>query len=220
MFHGSCLKQDKVTYKHRTVVNIYIVYELSSTLNSFDPTLENYLFGAVKITKNTDIDKSRFSGYGIGFDSKGIFVFPNGECACIVILFGTDMSSFVHVDNTKKDILIFGEGATQGLDGTILTAEESIRINFIKSRKKFCLSLYYSGSDSPLFVNGTEICKFRAKNCEIVAMSLCLGDISKDFFEDNFYGCVYGFSADYEPIAVDDMLDIYKYLMKKNVWLY
>ena len=104
MFHGSCLKQDKVTYKHRTVVNIYIVYELSSTLNSFDPTLENYLFDAVKITKNTDISKSRYSGYGIGFDSKGIFVFPNGECACIVILFGAGMSSFVHVDNKKKDI--------------------------------------------------------------------------------------------------------------------
>ena len=51
-------------------------------------------------------------------------------------------------------------------------------------------------------------------------MSLYLGDISKDFFEDKFYGCVYDFSADYDPIAVDDMLDIYKYLMKKNVWLY
>ena len=55
-FNGSCLKQDKVTYNHRTVVKIYIVYELSSTLNSFDPTLD-CLFGAVKLTKNTYICK-------------------------------------------------------------------------------------------------------------------------------------------------------------------
>ena len=56
-FNGSCLKLDKVTYNHRPVVNIYIVYVLNLTLNSFDPTLEKCLFGAVKLTKNTDIDK-------------------------------------------------------------------------------------------------------------------------------------------------------------------
>ena len=58
-FAGSCLKQsNKLTYTHRTIVNIYIVYELgaSGSKNS-DPTLKNCLFGAVAWTKNTDFDK-------------------------------------------------------------------------------------------------------------------------------------------------------------------
>ena len=51
-FDGSCLKQDKITCNHGKIVNIYIVYELSSTLNYFDSILENCLFDAVKLTKN------------------------------------------------------------------------------------------------------------------------------------------------------------------------
>ena len=57
-FNGSCLKQDKVTYSHGTIVNIYIVYEISKSYNiSCYPTLENCLFGAVSLTKNADIDR-------------------------------------------------------------------------------------------------------------------------------------------------------------------
>ena len=76
-FKGDCLKQDKVTYTHRKTVNIYIVYELgaSSSFND-DPTLKNSLFGTVKLTKNADIDKYQYSGYGIGFDRKSSFSFP------------------------------------------------------------------------------------------------------------------------------------------------
>ena len=54
-------------------------------------------------------------------------------------------------------------------------------INFTESNKKFCLSLHYNGNNSYLFVNGTEIYKFKAKDSEIVASPLCLGNISKDF---------------------------------------
>ena len=141
-FDASCLKQDKITCTHGTIVNIYVVYELSSTLNSFDPTLEHCLFGAAKLTKYTDIDKHKYSGYGIGFDSKETFMFPNGEFACNVIIFGADMSASVHDDKKKKDILILGEGPTQRLDGTTLTAEKKYSINFTKSRNKFCLTLH------------------------------------------------------------------------------
>ena len=58
-FSRSCLKQDKSTYSHGKIVNIYIVYEINKKDNttSSDPTLENCLFGAVTLTKNTDIDK-------------------------------------------------------------------------------------------------------------------------------------------------------------------
>ena len=74
-FNGSCVKQDKVTYNHGKIVNIYIVYEISQNYSiSSYPTLENCLFGAVSLTKNADIDKYKYSGYGIGFDSYGNLV--------------------------------------------------------------------------------------------------------------------------------------------------
>ena len=68
-FTGSCLKQPKFTFTHKKVVNIYIVYELgASSSNVNDPTIKNCLFGAVTLTKNADIEKYKYSGYGIGFD--------------------------------------------------------------------------------------------------------------------------------------------------------
>ena len=81
--------------------------------------------------------------------------------------------------------------------------------------------MHYNGANSYLFVNGTEIVKFKAKDSEIKAYSLCLGNISKDFSVDNMKktglnGYVYDFSVDYDAIAVADILDIHKYLMKKN----
>ena len=80
-FTGSCLKQsNKLTYTHKKVVNIYIAYELgASSSNVNDPTLKNCLFGAVTLTKNTDIDKYGYSSYGIGFDRKSGFSFPGGD---------------------------------------------------------------------------------------------------------------------------------------------
>ena len=86
-----------------------------------------------------------------------------------------------------KIFLIFGEGPTQGLDGTTLTAEKLYSINFTRN-KKFCLSLHYNGANSYLFVNCTEIIKFKAKDSEILILDmipLCLGNISKDFSVDN-----------------------------------
>ena len=76
-FHESCLKQsNKLTYTHKTIVNIYIVYELGAcTSNDNDPTLKSCLFGAVTLTKNADIDKYGYSGYGIGFDRNHVFHF-------------------------------------------------------------------------------------------------------------------------------------------------
>ena len=83
------------------------------------------------------------------------------------------------------------------------------------------MNLDYNGANSYLFVNGTEIYKFKVKDFEIVASPLCLGNISKDFSVDNMKktglnGYVYGFSVGYDAIAVDDILDIHKYLMEKN----
>ena len=129
------------------------------------------------------------------------------------------MSSSAHVDNNEKDILILGKGPTQGLEHT-LTAEKMYLINFTVTKKKFCLSLHYNGANSYLFVNGSEIYNFKAKDSEIVASPLSLGNISKDWSVDNmkktgFNGCVYDFNVDHDAIAVDDILDIHNYLMEK-----
>ena len=94
-------------------------------------------------------------------------------------------------------------------------------INFTENNKRFVWSLHYNGANSYLFVNATEIHKFKAKYSEIAATSLCLGSISKDFSVDNMKktglnGYVYDFSVDYDAIANDKILDINKYLMGKN----
>ena len=104
-FNGSSLKQDKVTSNHGKVVNIYIVYEITKNNNISDyVTLENYLFGGVSLTKNADIDRYGYSGYGIGFDKHGSFSFPSIGLGRNVIIFGADMSSSTKIDNRKKKI--------------------------------------------------------------------------------------------------------------------
>ena len=128
------------------------------------------------------------------------------------------MSSSAHIDNKKKNILVLGSGPTQVLKH-ILTAEKSYSINFTVTINKFCLSLHYNRANSYLFINCTEIYKFKAKNSEIVTTSLCLGNISKDWSADNmkktgFNGYVYDFSVDYDSTDVEDILDIHKYSMK------
>ena len=94
-------------------------------------------------------------------------------------------------------------------------------INSTEHNKKFCLSLHYNGANSYFSFNGTEIHKFKTKDSEVNAIPLCLRKVSKNFFVDNiektgFYAYVYDCSFDYDAIAVDDILDIPKYLMKKN----
>ena len=153
-FTGSCLKQSIHSLTHKKIVNIYIVYELaaSSSYDS-DPTIKNCLFGAVTLTKNTDIEKYKYSGFGIGFDRRSSFSFPSGGFGQNVLIFGADMSTSTHIDNEKKDILVLGRGPTQGLEST-LTAENMYSINFTVTKKKFCLSSHYNGGNSYLFVNG------------------------------------------------------------------
>ena len=130
------------------------------------------------------------------------------------------MSTSIHIYNKKKDILVLGRGPTQGLEST-LTAEKIYSIDFTVTKNKFCLSLRYNGGNSYLFVNGTEIIKFKAKDSEIVSSPLFLGNISKDWSTNNIKktgltGYVYDFSADYNVVTLDNIKYIPKYLMKKN----
>ena len=102
----------------------------------------------------------------------------------------------------KKDTLVLGIGPTQGLEHT-----------FTVTKNKFCLSLHYNGTNTYLFVNGTEIYEFKAKDSEIVANPLCFGNISKDWSTDNmiktgFNRYVFDFSVDYDATDIDDIKDI------------
>ena len=120
----------------------------------------------------------------------------------------------------NKDILILGKGPNLGLEHTI-SAEKMYSINCTEKNKKFWLSLHYNKANSYLFVNGTEIHKFKSKDSEILAYSLCFGNISNGWLHDRMKetglkGYVYEFSSDYNYISVSGIWDIQKYLMKKK----
>ena len=84
----------------------------------------------MKLNKNADPDKYKYSGYGIRFDSRSEFSLSKGSMRRNAIIFGADMSSSVHVDNKNKVILVLGEGTTQGLDDTTLITAAKYPINF------------------------------------------------------------------------------------------
>ena len=103
-FDRTCLKQDKVTFNHGKIVNIYTVHEIIRIANingnrNSNLTVQNALFGAVSLTKNADVNKYKYSGYGIAFDRTSSFSFPGVGDGQNVIIFGVDMNSSIHVDN-------------------------------------------------------------------------------------------------------------------------
>ena len=107
----------------------------------------------LKITKSSDIDKYQYSGYGIGFDSKGTFSHPGGSFGQNVIIFGAHMSSSTCATNRGNNILVLGKDFIQGINNTTIYAEKMYSINF-SATGRFCLSLYYTGDNSYLFVDG------------------------------------------------------------------
>ena len=172
------------------------------------------MFVAVSLAKHVDIDQYKYSGYGIAFDRKGEFSFGNTGFGRNCIMFGADLTNSSHANNRKNSILVLGNDFAQGLNN-------KRSLNFTENNKKFCLSLHYNGANSYLFVNGTEIIKFKAKDSEIVESPLCLGNITKDFSVDNMKktgldGYVYDFSVDYDAVKTFDILNIHKYLIQKN----
>ena len=99
-FDGSCIKQDEITFNNGTIMNIYIFYEINVWDRGYvdNSTLEKSLFVVVKLVKNVNTDKYKYSGYGIGFERHGIFSVGNGFNKKLII-FRADMDSSVHVDN-------------------------------------------------------------------------------------------------------------------------
>ena len=220
-FNGHCLMKNNFSVPNK-VINLYISYTLGPRLRNLNTefTLGNCLFGSVKLAKNADLDKYKYTGYGIGFGSHSEFLFTGGSYQKIVIIFRADTSSSVYFGNKGKNILILGGGPTQILDDTTLTAEAIYPINFLQTGKRFVLSPHNNGSNNFLFVNAIKVYQFKAKNSEMKDYALCLGSILKDFTIKNMKktrlkGVAKCFLGHYRSINTNEVLDIHKYLMKE-----
>ena len=137
-----------------------------------------------------------------------------------VIIFGADMSSSVHVDNKGKDILILGEGLTQGLDDTTLTVEANIPLNLYNQIEDLYLVYTIMEATLSYLLMLQKMYQFKANDSEIKKYTLCLGNVSKDFTINNMKKTglkrsVKFFSLDYRSINTNGVLDIRKYLMKE-----
>ena len=217
---GAYFKQRKsVRPNSNNVINIYCVHSLDhiTNLRNTDYTVQNLLFGGVKITKNTtDTSKHKYERYGICFDEGGTFSKGGINNGRNVITFG------VHEDSNKaNNIYVMGDFVVQGINGTTLYAEKIYSQSFTAPDKKFMLSLHYNGDSSYLFVNGKHKLKPKAKDDQIVKEILCLGNISDDGTHVNarktgFYGNIYDFAVDYTNASVGDIYNVHRYLMKKN----
>ena len=164
-FNGHCLIKSSISIPKK-VINLYIPDTLDLQLRNLSThfTLGNCLFRSAELTTNADLDKYRYTGYGIWFDFCSEFLFTDGNCGKNVIIFGADMSSSVYVDNKGKYILILGGRPTQGLDDTTLTAQAIYPFDFTQSGNRFVLSIHHNGSNSFLFVNATKVYQFKEKN--------------------------------------------------------
>ena len=133
-FNGSSLKQDNIAYNHGTLVKSYVVHEISRNFNTSSySALENCLVAVVSLTKRADIDQYNYSGYGIGYDRKGLFSLPSCGTGSNVMIFGVEMNLSTKINNGKKYTLIIGEGPTQGLEH-VLSAEKMYSINFTEDK--------------------------------------------------------------------------------------
>ena len=169
------------------VINIYSVYKLDPIASNRDAifTIQNALFGAIKITKNTDTSKYNCKRYGICFDEGYQFGhtiteggFSHTTKARNVLLFGADMSFSVHATNRANHIYVMGKELIQGINGTTIYAEKNFYRNFTDPGKKFVLNLHYNGNDSYLFVNGRQELKFKCKTDQLMKEKLCIGSLS------------------------------------------
>ena len=124
---GNHFEQNKVIIPNKNnVINIYCVYELQPITASRDGafTIQNALFGAMEITKNADISKYAYKGYGICFDEEGTFSKGNINNGRNVLIFGVDEGSLVHANNKANNIYVMGDFFVQRINDTMLYAEK------------------------------------------------------------------------------------------------
>ena len=119
--NGHCLINNNSSIPKK-VINLYIYYILNPRLGNFktDFTFKSRLFGSVRLTKNADPDKYKYSSYGIELHFRSELSFTDGTIGKYVIIFEADMSSSVHIDNENKYIstrlkqnFLYSEGANK-----------------------------------------------------------------------------------------------------------
>ena len=132
MFKRNCLKHKNATSTPLHRINTFIDHELDTWSRDlkYDFIFKNCLFGGLKLATNFDRDKYRYGGYDIGFDLRSEFSWTNESVGKNVIIFGVDMCSYVGYNNRGKGILFLGEGPTQELHDSTLTAEAQYSIIF------------------------------------------------------------------------------------------
>ena len=212
------------------VINIYIVYKLDPIAASRDTTtIQNALFGAMQITKNADINKYKYKGYGICFDGRKEFAqvrkrgnFNDTTTARNVLIFGADMSFSKHANNKRNNIYVKGKDYVQKVNDTTIFAEKIYYRNFTDLGHKFVLSLHYNGNNSFLYVNGNQELKCKAKTDQLIKEKLCLGNLSDQWATNESektgtYGKIYDFVVYYEQITgTDKIIDMHRYLINKH----
>ena len=205
--------------KNDNIVNIYLVYLIDpiSNFRNRDYTVQDALFGGVKITKNaTDTSKHKYEGYGICFDEGGTFSKSGINNGRSVLIFGGHENFLAHANNKANNIYVMGDLFVQGINDTTLYAKKLYSQNFTAANKKFVLSLHYNGDDSYLLVNGKQELKFKAKDDQIFKEILCLGNISNDWTTANaektrFWGEIYDFAVDYTSTHIGDIYTVHRY---------
>ena len=216
---------------NKKVINIYVVYKLdpiSSTRNT-DYTIQNALFGAMKITKNTNYSKNNYTGYGFCFDDGGEFGhtvkqgnFNRTADARNVIIFGVDMSSSIHATNRANNIYVMGKEFIPGINDTTIYSEKLFHSNFAELGEKIVLSLHYNADNSYLVANGRQELKFKAKADQMINEKLFIGNLSGEWTKSEsektgLYGNIYDFLVDYRAInGVKPIYDMHRYLMTKH----
>ena len=221
---GNHFQQNKVIISNNNnVINVYCVYQIEPISSSRDDTftVQNVLFGAMQITKNTDTSKYKYKGYGICFDEGGTFSKGNINNGRHVLIFGVDESSLVHENNKANNIYV------------IFLCKELMTLHYMQ--KKYIVkillnqvkvimvySLHYNGDDIYLFVNGKQELKFKAKTESLVKEKLCIVNLSDQWStsvseKTGLYGNIYDFVVDYEAIiGVKTIYDMHRYLMAKH----
>ena len=156
---GSYFQQNNVlTSNNHHVINNIIASTRDDTF-----TVQNALFGAMQITKNSDTSKYAYKGYDICFDEGGMFSEGSINKGRNVLIFGVHGNSVMHSSNKANNIYVMGKDFVQGINDTTLCAEKVYSQNFTQPSKKFILSLRYNRNDSYLFVNCKQELKFKCK---------------------------------------------------------
>ena len=123
--------------------------------NKRNYTVQNALFGGVKITRNsTDTSKHEYEGYGICFDEGGTFSKGGINNGRNVLIFGVHENSLTHATIKANNIYIMSDFIVKGINDITLYVEKIYSQNFTAPNRKFVLSLHYNGDNSYLFVNG------------------------------------------------------------------